>query len=492
MKHFIHNKKNNNSFDIVHLSGPKSNYIITENDGTLFYTGKDTKNKYTLTEIEKIYWAKGTPLESTWIIEYAGFATTLNKLDIFNDGSCIAAYMLDKPIEMLSTNSLPNDAILSLELNGDSFADTTGKIVTSVNTVIDNNIKKTGTGSMRFSNDSSVTLPTSNDFVLGTDDFTIECDFNLSVNGFYGAIILEGRPTGTNGTYLTIGVGTTRKFGCSANNASIVTSNKVLNLNTWYHLVCQRKNGVFSLYIDGVFENSATPGVLNFTRNTFVLGRNAFAGIAGGSTPWTGNIDNFRIVKNSSLYTNVVTDLSGNYNGIPTNITYDTGKFGQAAVFNGTSKISAPQVGLNNIGKGSCTVTCWVKPSNLNGVQCFVYLGSFGSNQIHFGFSSGTLWGGTGNGTTWGTISSGSALTANVWTYVTMVVDRINGILKFYKNGIQVYSGAYTAMPTTTTSPLLLGTQDNSINYYNGSMDQVRIFNRALTQSEVTKLFNEK
>ena len=102
MKHFIHKKKNIPSFDIIHLSGPRSNYTITENGGTLFYTGKDTKNMYEITEIEKFYWAKGDRLESTWTIEYADFASSLNKLDIFKDGSCKAAYIFDGDVTELS------------------------------------------------------------------------------------------------------------------------------------------------------------------------------------------------------------------------------------------------------------------------------------------------------------------------------------------------------------------------------------------------------
>ena len=44
MKIFKHKKQIDNTFDIVHLSGPKDNYDITESMGTLIYTGKDNKN----------------------------------------------------------------------------------------------------------------------------------------------------------------------------------------------------------------------------------------------------------------------------------------------------------------------------------------------------------------------------------------------------------------------------------------------------------------
>ena len=37
MKIFKHKKQIDNTFDIVHLSGPKDNYDITESMGTLIY-----------------------------------------------------------------------------------------------------------------------------------------------------------------------------------------------------------------------------------------------------------------------------------------------------------------------------------------------------------------------------------------------------------------------------------------------------------------------
>ena len=41
------------------------------------------------------------------------------------------------------------------------------------------------------------------------------------------------------------------------------------------------------------------------------------------------------------------TDVSGNYNGTATNVTYGAGQFGQAGVFNGsTSRINIPAITL--------------------------------------------------------------------------------------------------------------------------------------------------
>ena len=44
MKIFKHKKQIDDTFDIVHLSGSKDNYNITESMGTLIYTMKNNKN----------------------------------------------------------------------------------------------------------------------------------------------------------------------------------------------------------------------------------------------------------------------------------------------------------------------------------------------------------------------------------------------------------------------------------------------------------------
>src|SRR5574344_1149083 len=102
MKIFKHKKQIDDTFDIVHLSGPKDNYDITESMGTLIYTGKDNKNKYELANIDKFCWAKGETLSSIWSIEYSKFASTLKKIDIFGDGSCKATYNFDGDVNDLS------------------------------------------------------------------------------------------------------------------------------------------------------------------------------------------------------------------------------------------------------------------------------------------------------------------------------------------------------------------------------------------------------
>ncbi len=73
MKIFITNGSTNSSYKIVHMIGAKDNYTITENNGTLTYTGNDGLHQYIINDVAKFYWKKGLPIVSTWSVETAPF-----------------------------------------------------------------------------------------------------------------------------------------------------------------------------------------------------------------------------------------------------------------------------------------------------------------------------------------------------------------------------------------------------------------------------------
>jgi len=81
----------------------------------------------------------------------------------------------------------------------------------------------------------------------------------------------------------------------------------------------------------------------------------------------------------------------------------------------------------------------------------------------------------------------------NIWHYIGMTWKRntINGF-KTWKEGVIVAqrNSADIAIPTIA-SDLLLGRHVAGEEFTNGSIDEVRIFNRALSAGEITKLFNQ-
>ena len=86
--------------------------------------------------------------------------------------------------------------------------------------------------------------------------------------------------------------------------------------------------------------------------------------VAGGGGGCTDIVDNYDPFGGNGLalyqLNGDATDESGNYNGTASNVTYGTGQFGQAGVFNGSSSgVNTPIPFLN--AKATSTVSLWVK-----------------------------------------------------------------------------------------------------------------------------------
>src|SRR5262249_7873765 len=76
-----------------------------------------------------------------------------------------------------------------------------------------------------------------------------------------------------------------------------------------------------------------------------------------------------------------------------------------------------------------------------------------------------------------------SALPLNTWSHLAETYD--GSSLKLYVNGVLVSSRALTGSITTSGSPLRIGGNSVWGEYFNGLIDEVRVYNRALSQGEV-------
>jgi uncharacterized repeat protein (TIGR01451 family) len=178
-------------------------------------------------------------------------------------------------------------------------------------------------------------------------------------------------------------------------------------------------------------------------------------------------------------------DGSGNGNtGTLSGATWTTaGKYGNALSFNGTSSrltiADASSLDLTN----AMTLEAWVQPSvTLSGWRSIVtkdvdrYYLMASSNPQNRPAVGGTF--GTTNQNVFGTAS----LAVNTWIHVAATYERTT--IRLYVNGVQVASGAQTAAISTSNSALTIGA-DSYGEYFNGLIDEVRIYNRALTAAEI-------
>lgn len=88
----------------------------------------------------------------------------------------------------------------------------------------------------------------------------------------------------------------------------------------------------------------------------------------------------------------------------------------------------------------------------------------------------------------------GSSLSGNTWYHIAQTYD--GSTLKLYVNGVQVNSSSNSGTVRYDDSNVTIGADDNNGNstagmtfFFNGSIDEVMIFNRALSSAEILFLY---
>ena len=184
------------------------------------------------------------------------------------------------------------------------------------------------------------------------------------------------------------------------------------------------------------------------------------------------------------------TDLSGNGNTgtLVNGVGYNSGNLGSLS-FDGvddyvtTGKVLVPITGQFHI-EG------WVYLNNTNTVKLFVtqYNNPDDAGRFQCLFqSNGTISMFDGVGSMVGTSPSYSA---NVWTYVAFQRDSSN-LCNIFVNGTKATTGA-TDTTTLENTNTIIGTRGSNQagTWFNGRMSNVRIYNRALTATEIQQNFN--
>jgi PKD repeat protein len=182
----------------------------------------------------------------------------------------------------------------------------------------------------------------------------------------------------------------------------------------------------------------------------------------------------------------VVSDSSGSgNNGTISGATWTTaGKYGGALVFNGTSaRVTVPDAASLRLTTGM-TLEAWVNPTTVSSAwRDVIYKGNDNyyleatSDRTSRPVGGGTIGGATGEAT--GT----SALTANTWTHLAVTYNGATLIL--YVNGVQVSSLTRTGNIATSTNPLQIGGDSLYGQFFQGAIDEVRVYNVARTQTQI-------
>gem|GEM_PF-513094 len=211
----------------------------------------------------------------------------------------------------------------------------------------------------------------------------------------------------------------------------------------------------------------------------YTLRNNANNAIVAGPIPGTGAAINFN---------------TGNISATTTyNVLAETKPTG-ALSFNGSTYVTIPHAAnLNVSAGGQLTMEAWVNPAVSGQWRNILMKGAYGygmaidaSNRLYFWDQGG------GNAyDTWSDVT----VPANTWSHVAITVQDNGSSLsvKLYLNGVNV--GNKTSPVTQindNAESLIIGRQGTGCgcNYFNGKLDDVRVWNTVRTASEIAASMN--
>jgi chitodextrinase len=163
------------------------------------------------------------------------------------------------------------------------------------------------------------------------------------------------------------------------------------------------------------------------------------------------------------------------------------GRFGGAVTFDGTNDwitvLDDPSLDLTN----SLTLEAWVKPRELGSVWRTVIM-----KEQPAGLSYG-LYGETSSGRPSGSVNVGTELDTrspaplqlNSWTHLTGTYD--GATLRLYVNAKQVSTRSISGTLITSGSALRVGGNAVWSEWFDGTIDEVRVYRRVLSSREIAK-----
>jgi hypothetical protein len=366
----------------------------------------------------------------------------------------------------------------------------------------------------------------------GAQDFTISGWVKTNNTSVRKGIACWGQDNPWQSTYFFITNTGYLNFGFAYNGGP--QSSTFIADNQWHHVAVKCTSGLIQLYLDGQPTATALQMNPNISGANKALGANIDN---SGSNNFVGSLDDIGIwnraltqqeitnLFNASLPANCLpayvptiglvgwwpfcgnaNDESGNGNDGTVNgaiLTTDrNGVANKAYSFDGVNDwIQVPSNSLyDNLSEITISswinITSWCTP-NVNGVEFFPILVQYASPQLQYGNFGIQL---TKANLNYFYLNSNNydfnQSSQNYWQnsqWVNLTVTASNGIGKWFINGNNVSSVSNINFGSFLSGlPILIGRQSPATAslFTNGKLDDIAIWNRALTQSEITALYS--
>ncbi len=190
-------------------------------------------------------------------------------------------------------------------------------------------------------------------------------------------------------------------------------------------------------------------------------------------------------------------DLSSNGNGSLQNGTgYAVGKVGQSFKFDGVDdQITVPD-NANQNGGTNLTIEAWINPASLPHGGTILQKrtsGNFGGYVLESTQPSGS---GAPNGLqfvimiggVYQALNPANILTPNVWQHVAATYD--GAFMRIYVGGVEVANKPQTGAIDLVAAPLVIGRNVVSNVGFQGGIDEIGLYNRALSAAEIGSIYN--
>jgi hypothetical protein len=286
------------------------------------------------------------------------------------------------------------------------------------------------------------------------------------------------------------------------------------SLNAWHFIATTWDGNTVKIYVNGIEIGSGTYSTpMTVDNNPLVIGMHS-----PGSTEYLqGKADDIRIYNRAlstaeieALYSedqsliayypfnNNTKDESGNSNdGVALNgaspATDRFGNINSAYQFDGIDDyIEIPNSASVQSPTNKLTIAGWLNIAGYPGLEVAPLVQkSNTAASSQYGFSpqayDGNLVANLG-GT--GAAALPYTLSLNSWHFVAYTWD--GAIVKFYVDGVEVGAVAYSGTLVPDTQPLTIGFDSSGLSeYLKGKADDIRIYKRALTYSEINDLYHE-
>ena len=337
-------------------------------------------------------------------------------------------------------------------------------------------------------------------FLSITGPMTLQASIKIDANAVPQSIIEKYDEPGINGYLLRLEGGKLLATICDHKGCSRLSGATTVSVGTWHRVSAVYDGTSIKLYLDGILDGAIPTDLIPTDGSTSLKigargddAKTRFSGLIDEVKIYNRALSPVEILPNNGLVSywpgdgNVNDVVGGNSGELLNGATYRPGVSGQAFSFDGIDDfLQTPTKGLPT-GSGDRTMAMWVTIDNFQTMTAvFGGYGAFGSDsQVYFLQTLGANL----SITNWGEGSGITPLEPGKWYHIAATTD--SNSTSLYLNGNLLKKQNMTLDTPVNTHfysgrlPGKLG----DIRRLKGAVDEIQIYNRGLSASEIQTLF---